>query len=102
MSSMRTSCASFSCARPAIRRACSIGVSGSSGPFLLASSVAAVEAALLDLPSNARRDQVVDPLPARKPLAHVAGGDLRRSELEADDAVAVALQVRRRVAGSRA
>ena len=40
MSRMRTSCASFSWARPAIRRACSIGVRGSSSPFLLATSVA--------------------------------------------------------------
>src|SRR6059058_1176409 len=92
MSRMRTSCASFSWARPAIRRACSIGVRGSSDPFLLATSVA-VEVAPLDFPEDSFRNQSGDSLALRDSFAHVAGGDVGRVELEAENAVAVALEV---------
>src|SRR6478736_438037 len=101
MSRMRTSCASFSWARPAIRRACSMGVRGSSGPFLLASSVA-VEPALFDFPEDGDRNHSGDGIAPREALTNAAGGDVRRVELERQDAVAVALEVRRRVARARA
>src|SRR5690348_10778818 len=100
MSRMRTSCASFSWARPAIRRACSIGVSGSSGPFPIATSVA-VQAALLDFPGDRAGNQSADSLAARDTLTHLARRDVRRFELEAENTVAVALQVGRRVARAR-
>src|SRR4051812_19396107 len=98
---MRTSCASFSWARPAIRRACSIGVRGSSNPFLLATSVA-IEAAPLDFPEDSFRNQSGDRLALRDSFAHVAGGDVGRLELEAENAVAVACEVWRWVARPRA
>src|SRR3954453_24120269 len=94
---MRTSCASFSWARPAIRRACSIGVRGSSNPFLLVTSVA-VEAAPLDFPEDSLRNQSGDRLALRDSFAHVAGGDVGRVELEAENSVAVAREVWRWVA----
>ena len=98
---MRTSCASLSWARPAIRRACSIGVRGSSSPFLLATSVA-VEAALLDFPEDGFRNQSADRLALRDSFTQVTGGDGGRVELEAENAVAVALEVGRWVARPRA
>src|SRR3954447_22218435 len=101
MSRMRTSCASFSWARPAIRRACSIGVRGSSNPFLLATRVA-IEAAPLDFPEDGFRNQSGDRLALRDSFAHVAGGDVGRLELEAENAVAVAREVWRWVARPRA
>src|SRR6185312_11830440 len=83
---MRTSCASLSWARPAIRRACSSGVRVSSSPLAVVVSVAAVEAVLLDR--------------ACDPLAHLGRGDGRRGELEGQDAVAVMVEVGRRMAGT--
>src|SRR3954471_19623138 len=99
---MRTSCASLSWARPAIRRACSSGVRVSSSPLGIAISVAAVEAMPADRGLDRRWDEPLDRLPVGDPLAHLAGGDRRRGELEGQDAVAGALEVRRRVAGAGA
>ena len=99
---MRTSCASLSWARPAIRRACSSGVSVSSSPRRFALSVAAVEAVLLDRARDRGRDEPVDRLAPGDPLAHLARRDRRRGELEGQHAVAVALEVGRRVARARA
>src|SRR3954466_6474659 len=97
MSRMRTSCASFSWARPAIRRACSIGVRGSAKPFPLSTSVY-IEAAPLDFPEDSFRNQSGDRLARRDSFAHVAGGDVGRLELEAENAVAGAPEVWRWVA----
>src|SRR6185436_8176211 len=97
---MRTSCASLSWARPAIRRACSSGVRVSSSPLAVVVSVAAVEAVLLDRACNSRRDEPVQRLAACDPLAHLGRGDGRRGELEGQDAVAVMVEVGRRMAGT--
>src|ERR671934_1163909 len=86
ISRMRTSFASLLWARPATRRACSSGVRAGSGPFF-AASLAAVEAELGDLGRDGRRHQVVDRTAARDPLAHVAGGDRKRLEVEEADAL---------------
>src|SRR5215212_10822284 len=102
MSRMRTSSASFSWARPAMRRACSSGVRVSSSPLGIARSVAAVEAELRDRTVDCLGDQLVDRLAVSHSLTHVAGGHGRRIELERDDAVAVALEIRRGVARARA
>src|SRR3954447_5531543 len=102
MSRMRTSWASFSWARPAIRRACSSGVRVSSSPLRVAISVAAVEAVLFDRAGDSRGDKLVDRFAARDPPAHLARRDRRRGELEGQDAIAVALEVGRRVARARA
>src|SRR5947207_14411249 len=102
MSRMRTSCASFSCARPAIRRAYSIGVRGSSSPFLLATSVATVQAADLDFPSDGLWNQPCNRFSVGYPLPDLARRDLRRYELERNDPVAVALEIGRRVSRASA
>src|SRR3954467_11291165 len=102
MSRMRTSSASFSWARPAMRRACSSGVRVSSSPLGIARSVATVEPELRNLPLDGFGDELADRLPAGDPLAHLARGHGRRVELERDDSVAEALEIRRRVAGAGA
>src|SRR5919109_408086 len=86
MSRMRTSFASLLWARPATRRACSREVRAGSGPFF-AASLAAVEAELGDPRGHRRRDEIVDRLAARDPVADVAGGDRHRLELEEAHAV---------------
>src|SRR5205814_4846808 len=101
MSRMRTSCASFSCARPAIRRACSIGVRGSSSPFLLATSVATVQAADLDFPSDGLWHQPCNRFSVGYPLPDLARRNLRRLDLERDDPVAVALEIGRWITRAR-
>src|SRR5438128_6787479 len=86
MSRMRTSVASLLWARQATRRACSSGVRAGSGPFF-AASLEAVEVALRDLGGHPGRHQVVDRLPSRRALAHVAGRDRKRLDLEEADAL---------------
>ena len=93
MSRMVTSVASLSWARPAMRCACSSGVSGSPAPGRRTSRVArgsttvAVEPKLLDQTGDGRRDQAVDRLAAGDAGAQVAGRDRDRLELEERDAV---------------
>src|ERR671926_1508073 len=102
MSRMRTSRASFSWARPAMRRACSSGVRVSSGPSGFRPSVAAVKAEPGDLCGDAGRHQRVDGLPPGNSFPDLAGRHVRRVELEREDAVAVALEVGRSIARARA
>src|SRR5437870_2317881 len=88
MSRMTTSLASFSWARPAMRRACSSGVSRSDlrvGLNVL--SLAAVEAAAGDFGCHRRRHEPVDRLPAGDPLPDLARGDGNRLDLEEEDAL---------------
>src|SRR5215203_4958935 len=78
-----TSSASFSCARAAMRRACSSEVSVGERPFEFARSLAtlrgrlrvAVDAEALDLPCDLGRDEVVDRLACRDPGPDLAGRD---------------------------
>src|SRR6266480_2847533 len=98
MSRMRTSSASFSWARPAMRRACSSGVRVSSSPLGIARSVATVESELRNLPLDGFWDELADRLAASDPLPHLTRGHRRRGELEGDDPVVEALEIRRRVA----
>src|SRR6476646_5781673 len=99
---MRTSCASLSWARPAIRRACSSGVRVSSSPLRVVVSVAAVEAVLRDRACDGGRNAPVQRLAARDPLAHLGGRDGRRSQLEREDAVAVSVKDGWRASRARA
>src|SRR3954463_14331312 len=92
MSRMRTSCASLSWARPAMRRACSIGVRVFSSPLGCRLSVATVEAETLDRGGHRRWHQVVDRLSASHARATLGGGARRRPELEAEPAVAEAAE----------
>src|SRR3954453_8991661 len=89
MSRMRTSCASLSWARPAMRRACSIGVRVFSSPLGCRLSVATVEAETLDRGGHRRWHRAVARLSASNALANLAGRDRRRLPLEAEHAVAV-------------
>src|SRR6059058_2595548 len=102
MSTMSTSCASLSWASAAMRRACSSGVRVASSPLWVAFSVAAVEAVILDRAGDGRWDEPFQRLAAGDPLPHLARRDRRRGELEGQYPVAVAFEVRRRVAGARA
>src|SRR5215475_1751370 len=99
MSSMRTSSASFSWARPAMRRACSSGVRVFSGPLGNARSVAAVEAEPGDRRGDRLGDESGDRLAATHALAHLARRDVRGVELERDDAIAILLEVGRGMPG---
>src|SRR5690348_9483862 len=101
MSRMRTSCASFSWARPAIRRACSSGVRVSSGPLGLVISVAAVEAELTDRDRDGRRHELVDWLAARDSRPNLGRRHGRGLEVEREHPVAVALEIRGRIARAR-
>src|SRR5689334_24370904 len=94
MSRMRTSFASFSWARPAIRRACSSGVRVSSGPLGLVISVAAVEAELTDRGRDGRRHELVDWLAARDSRPNLGRRHRRGLEVEREHPVAVALEIR--------
>src|SRR5690348_16290975 len=107
MSRITTSWASLSWAIAAIRRACSSGVSRSSSPLGCGRSVSTVEAVLANLLRYACRDEVVDRLAVREPLAHVARRDGERVELEEQDAPGVGepvdhgVEALARIAGSR-
>src|SRR6187431_299761 len=93
MSRMVTSVASLSWARPAMRCACSSGVSGSPAPGRRASrfegTTVAIEPNLLDHACDGRRDEAVDRLAAGDARSQVAGGDRDRLELEEGDAIGV-------------
>src|SRR2546425_11202579 len=85
MSRMTTSCASFSWARPAMRRACSRDVSVASDPFGLGRSVARavpVEPKGLDQLRDGWRHQAVDRLAAGDVIANVTGRDRHGLDLE--------------------
>src|SRR5215212_856509 len=90
MSRMRTSCASFSWARPAIRRACSSGVRVVSGPLGFTISVAAVEAALVERGRDRWWHEAFDRFSPRQAVANLARRDGRRGQLEREHAIAVA------------
>src|SRR6266536_3190170 len=92
MSRITTSCASFSWARPAMRRACSIDVSVSSDPLGCGRSVAtslgvAIEAERLDHLGDGRGNGSVDRLGTRNALADVARRDRQRLDLEELDTI---------------
>src|SRR5919197_1451077 len=87
MSRITTSCASLSWAMPAMRRACSSGVSGSSVPFCSARSVASVQPLLRDQLCHCGRHETADILPARDALADVARRDRERLDLEEEHAL---------------
>src|SRR6266540_1109988 len=92
MSRITTSCASFSWARPAMRRACSSDVSVASDPFRGARSVAGslvveVEPERMNQLCDRRRDESVDRLSRGNPVANLARGDRQRLDLEQLDAV---------------
>ena len=70
---------------PAMRRACSSGVSGSSNPFLDA-SVAAVQALLRDQPCHRGRNQTIDVFAPLDTVANVARRDVDRLDLTVDGA----------------
>src|SRR5437867_10731257 len=86
MSRITTSRASLSWAMPAMRRACSSGVSGSSNPFLDA-SVAAVQALLRDQPCHRGRNQTIDVFAPLDTVANVARRDVDRLDLEEEHAL---------------
>src|SRR5215471_2388646 len=98
MSRMRTSCASFSWARPAIRRACSSGVRVFSSPLGIETSVAAVEAELADRGRDGLRYEVLNRLAASYSCPNLRRRHARRVEVEREHPVAVAFEVGRRVA----
>src|SRR5262245_36879796 len=97
MSRMRTSCASFSWARPAIRRACSSGVRVFSSPLGIRTSVAAVEAELADRVFDGRRDELLDRLASWYSCPNLGRRHVGRVEVEGKHPIGVALEVRRRV-----
>src|SRR2546428_3892341 len=74
MSRMTTSCASLSWAMPAMRRACSSGVR--------AGMLAAVEAEFVDQLADRGRNEPVDRLSARDPVADLTGRNRQRLDLE--------------------
>src|SRR5438128_1996810 len=90
---MTTSRASFSWARPAMRRACSSDVSRfrllASGPgaSLAGQAVRSIEPEPLDLARDRRRDEAVDRLTACHACADIARRDLDGLDLEEADAV---------------
>src|SRR5215207_6566503 len=102
MSRMRTSSASFSWARPAMRRACSSGVRVSSSPLGIVRSVATVEAEPRNLPLHGFGYQLPNRLAAGDPVTDLTRGHGRRAQLERGHPVAEALEIRRRVTGTRA
>src|SRR6266540_3455382 len=87
MSRMTTSLASLDWARLAMRRACSSGFSRFGLPRRIAASLAVVQAGVGDRMLDRRRDEAFDRLAPSDPLAHLAGGDIHRLDLEEDDAV---------------
>src|SRR5438132_14042927 len=90
MSRMTTSCASFSWARPAIRLACSSGVSVSSVPSCSTKESLAwvsVETQRLDQVGDGRRNEPVDRLAACHAVANLARRDRNRLDLEQLDAL---------------
>src|SRR2546423_13048238 len=86
MSRMTTSCASFSCARPAMRRACSSDVSVASNPSRTAKCSRllrlSIEPERLDQLRHGRRNEAVDRLAPRDAPADVARGDRQGLPLE--------------------
>src|ERR1044072_7649551 len=102
MSRMRTSCASFSWARPALRRGGSSGVRVLSGPLGFALSVATVEAGLVERGRDRGWHEAFDGFSPWEALADLIGRDRRRGQLERQHPLAVALEVRRRIARARA
>src|SRR5438105_2071 len=90
---MTTSRASFSWARPAMRRACSSDVSRfrlrASGPpaSLAGRADRSIEPEPLDLARDSGRDEAVDRLAAGDASADLAGRDLDGLDLEEADAV---------------
>src|SRR4051795_11344388 len=95
MSRMRTSCASLSWARPAMRRACSIGVRVFSSPLGCPLSVAAVEVETLDRGGHRGWHQGLDRPSPDEALPTPAGWHGCRHELEAKQAIAVTAEVGR-------
>src|SRR6266516_3469203 len=81
MSRMTTSCASFSWARPAIRRACSSDVKGANRSLAGALAVS-VQAPRLDQLGDAGRNDVLDRLSAAHPIPEVLRRDRQRFDLE--------------------
>src|SRR5262245_44597807 len=96
MSRITTSSASFSCARAAMRRACSSGLSVGSVSFVRVRSQCipsprTVQTPLPDQAGDGVGDEAVDRLPGGHGSANVPGSGRIRGDLEVDDAVVLAL-----------
>src|SRR6266550_1270986 len=107
MSRMRTSLASFSWARSAIRRACSRGVRLGKGPRSLGIRVSPVEAGDLDLAGDGVWNHSRDRFAARRTFAHRRRGDIDGRDFEELDAIGALqrgedwLEALARIAGPR-
>src|SRR5919201_1610612 len=92
MSRITISSASFSWARPAMRRACSSGVRVGSGPCASRRSLAtgcrrSVQAKLVDHARDGRWDELVDRLAALDTATDLVGRDIVRRDLEELDPI---------------